>query len=331
MTESEQSSNQSQKWVLKKPESAALMVNKMRPGIVSDFALFILVEGEFVLFSPPPYKWSEGEIDRLLHQGHAALYYNTTDALKADAYLRLASIGTIDLKLPPKARILQITDVAAELTKILYDYPLSSASLAKGNEVASHMTDAIIEDNSCVVALGKLANHDWYTYYHSARVAAYALALAIEMGLNDRAQLQELSLGCLFHDIGKSRIALSILNKSGPLDESEWGLIRGHPEFGITMIDTTKLGIIPREVILHHHERLDGGGYPHNLSINELLQEVRIASFADTFDALTTNRPYQPSRTRFEALELIRSRFLHQLDAECFKAMIALLKREQAA
>ena len=61
------------------------------------------------------------------------------------------------------------------------------------------------------------------------------------------------------------------------------------------------LSHVPREIILHHHERLDGGGYPHRLGGNELLEEVKIAAFADVFDALTSNRPYQMSRTRFEA------------------------------
>jgi HD-GYP domain-containing protein (c-di-GMP phosphodiesterase class II) len=231
------------------------------------------------------------------------------------------------MSLEPRKRILNITDVAAELTKFLYEYPLSPSSLAKGSEIAAAMTETMIEDNSCVVALGMLASHDWYTYYHSARVASYSLALAIEMGLTDRDQLEELSLGCLFHDVGKSRIDLNILNKAGPLSSGEWSLVREHPKHGIVVIDATKLGVIPREVILHHHERLDGAGYPHNLKPNELLTEVRIASFADTFDALTTNRPYQPSRTRFEALELIRNRFLAQLDPECFKAMVALFKK----
>ena len=321
----------SKSWTLEKSQSATLSTDQLRTQSVTDFALFLLIEGDFVLFATPPYKWQQGELDRLAGQGHADLYYHTTDQSKVDAYLQISALPQVDPSLPPKERLLQITDVAAQLTKILYDYPLTATSLAKGSEIAIQMTDVMIEDNSCVIALGKLASHDWYTYYHSARVAAYSLALAVEMGLTDKIQLQDLSIGCLFHDVGKSKIELSILNKAGPLDTKEWGLIRSHPEFGITVIDATRLGTIPREVILHHHERMDGGGYPHRLQVNELLQEVRIASFADTFDALTTNRPYQPSRSRFEALDLIRHRFLQQLDPECFKAMVTLLQREQAA
>lgn len=331
MTENHKLSTHSVNWTLTKAEGLSLPVGRLRAQSVTNFPMFALIEEGFALFAAPPYKWQQGEIDRLKAQGHEVLYYHTTDQDNVREYLRVIGIGDVNVSLSPPERLIQITDIASELTKILYDYPLSPTSVAKGTEIAEHMADLMLEDNTCVVALGKLANHDWYTYYHSARVAAYALAVAIEMGLTDRSQLRDLSLGCLFHDIGKSKINLAILNKAGPLEAAEWSLMRSHPEFGIVAIDGTKFGIVPREVILHHHERLDGGGYPHRLMENELLKEVRIASFADTFDALTTNRPYQPSRSRFEALDLIRHRFLQQLDPECFKAMVELMQRSKAA
>jgi HD-GYP domain-containing protein (c-di-GMP phosphodiesterase class II) len=162
---------------------------------------------------------------------------------------------------------------------------------------------------------------------HSARVASYALALAMEMGQTDKIQLQAMAAGCIFHDIGKSKIDLTILNKNGPLTNDEWTLIKKHPEFGEQLVHDGFLGVVPLEIILHHHERLDGGGYPHKLTAKDILMEVRIASFADTFDALTTNRTYQAGRSRYEALDLIRHRFLEQLDKDCYKAMVLILKR----
>lgn len=322
-----QTETASEHWKLTKTNSATLSLEQIHADTTTDFALFVLIEGQYVLFASPTYNWNQGEIDRLAKQGHAALYYHTTDQIKVDAYCRIASIAPVDETLPPFQRILNIIDVGAELTKILFDYPLTASSFAKGSEIAKQMVDVMREDNTCVAALGKLANHDWYTYYHSARVAAYALSIAIEMGLTDRAQLQEISIGCLFHDVGKSKIDLAILNKTTPLNEQEWVFVRRHPEFGLAMIDDTKLGTVPREIILHHHERLDGGGYPDQLTTHDLMQEVRIAAFSDTFDALTTNRPYQPSRSRYEALDLIRHRFLHQLDSDCFRAMLAILQK----
>lgn len=314
-------------WMLTKADSAAFPLEIIHAGTTTDFTLFVLIEDQYVLFASPTYKWDQGEIDRLLQQGHAVLYYHTIDQPKVDAYQKIAVIPDVDVSKHPRQRLLSIVDVGADLIKLLFDSPMTATSFAKGSEIARQMVDVMREDNTCIVALGKLANHDWYTYYHSARVAAYAIAIAIEMGLTNEEQLQAISIGCLFHDIGKSKISPDILNKSGPLSELEWAKIRMHPEHGIAAIDHTMLGVVPREIILHHHERLDGTGYPHHLKTHDLMQEVRIAAFADTFDALTTNRPYQPSRSRYDALDLIRRRFLQQLDQDCFKAMLTILQR----
>lgn len=331
MTQSDPLSPVTKTRALVRSESRPFLVSKIRSASVTDFNLYVQIDTDYILFAHPGYLWQQDEINRLQAEGHATLYYHTTDAAKVDAYARVTAIASVDTALPPASRVLALTDVGAELTKILYDYPLTTTSLAKGVEIATQMVDVMREDNTCVAALGKLANHDWYTYYHSARVSAYALAIAIEMGMSDPEKLKDISLGCLFHDIGKSRIDLTILNKVGPLSNDEWSKMRVHPELGIDVVESTILGVVPREIILHHHERIDGGGYPHKLSFYELIQEVRIASFADTFDALTTNRPYQPGRSRFDALDLIRHRFLQQLDAECYKAMVTILQRAKVS
>jgi putative nucleotidyltransferase with HDIG domain len=319
--------NASKNIVLQKDEAAGIAVDQVRVNSVTDFSVFISKDGQYDLFAAPGYKWHDHSLNQLIKDGHGALFYHTADSAKVDLYLKICQLPVIDTSLPPAQRVLQITDVGAELTKMLYDSPMTGASIAKGEEIAGHMVACLAEDNTCVAALGKLANHHWYTYYHSARVASYAIAIAIEMGLTSQAQLEELAVGCLFHDIGKSKIKLEILNKNSPLTNDEWGMIRRHPEFGDEVVHESHLTKVARDIILHHHERLDGAGYPHKLGAAEIIKEVRIASFADTFDALTTNRPYQPSRSRFEALDLIRHRFLEQLDKECYKMMVMILQR----
>ena len=143
------------------------------------------------------------------------------------------------------------------------------------------MVACVEEDATCISALGKLANHDYYTYYHSARVAAYAIAIAMHLSQKDQASLTELATGALLHDVGKSKIDLPVLNKAGAFTPQEWELMKQHPVFGEVIVSESLLAVLPREVILHHHERFDGTGYPHNLSERELLEEVKIVSFAD--------------------------------------------------
>ena len=138
-----------------------------------------------------------------------------------------------------------------------------------------------------------------------------------------------MALGSLLHDAGKSKIDERILHKNGALTAKEWDDIRRHPEYGVTMLQSSGLGLVPREIVLHHHERFDGSGYPHKLTSNQIIEEVKIAAFADVFDALTTNRPYQVTRSRFEALALIRDKLLPNVHQESYNAMVDLLAGKQ--
>ncbi len=298
---------------------------------LTDFDLFLDVGGVVVYYAPAPYCWTKQEIARLQSDGHRQLLCRQSDQSKIAAYRRLSQVPKINETLPPPSRLLHLSDVAAEFTRVLFEYPFTESALHHGKQIAEAMVRCVEEDPTCVSALGKLAQHDHYTYYHSGRVSAYSIAIAMQLGMRDSYSLTELSLGCLLHDVGKGRIPQSLLLKAGPLTEQEWLTMRQHPIFGAEQVGTSLLTTVPREIILHHHERLDGTGYPHNLISSELVEEVKIASFADVFDALTTNRPYQQSRSRFEALDFLRFKHLQTLHQDSFRAMVEILGRIEAA
>ena len=314
---------------LERRELVPMAVAGLKDNTVTDFDLYLDVGGHLVLYAPSPYRWSEPETGRLIADGFREVFYAKSDEAKVQAYHKISVIKSIDESLEPAKRVIDITDAIAELTRILYEHPLSPSGLDKGKEIASSLTRCVSEDLTCIQALGQLAHHDYYTYYHSARVGAYALALAIRMSLTDTKRLEEMGTGCILHDVGKAKVGLQILNKAGPLTVKEWGVMKLHPEYGSGMVDSSQLGHVPREIILHHHERIDGRGYPHGLTSNELLEEVKIAAFADVFDALTTNRPYSQARTRFEALDFIRFNMLDHLYKDAYKAMVEVLVAEK--
>ena len=141
----------------------------------------------------------------------------------------------------------------------------------------------------------------------------------------DQALLTELATGAMLHDVGKSKIDLAVLNKPGGFTPQEWELMQQHPVFGDAIVADSLLSVMPREIILHHHEQLDGSGYPHHLGERELLEEVKIAAFADVFDALTTNRPYQAARTPYEALDFIKHKLLKNVHKDSYQALVQLL------
>ncbi len=306
-------------------------VEQLLDNSITDFDLYLEVGGTLVLYASSPYRWVRDELRRLLVDGHSRLFYSSADTTKVVAYRAISSIPKIDENLPPAQRVIAITDAAAELTRVLHKYPLTESSLAKGQEISQALVRCVEIDPTCIAALGKLASHDQYTYYHSARVAAYALAIALQLSARDDAMLQELALGCILHDIGKSQIDVAIINKTGPLTESEWQEMRMHPELGFKIIEPAIISAVPREIILHHHERTDGTGYPHALRENEMLEEVKIAAFADIFDALTSNRPYHIGRTRYEALEYMKVRLMDKVSRDAFRAMVELFAHEGKA
>jgi putative nucleotidyltransferase with HDIG domain len=165
-----------------------------------------------------------------------------------------------------------------------------AAALERANEALTAAYDATLE--ALVTALDL---RDTETEHHSWRVTEYSLALARSMGAS-RAFLTDLERGSLLHDIGKIGVPDQILRKPGPLDEDEWAMMRTHPELGYRMIAHIEFLRGAAPIVLSHHERWEGGGYPSGLSGKRIPLGARIFAVADALDAITSNRPYRPAR-----------------------------------
>jgi putative nucleotidyltransferase with HDIG domain len=137
---------------------------------------------------------------------------------------------------------------------------------------------------------------DVETFGHSQAVAKYTQVLAGLIGLTDPAELESLRRGALLHDIGKIAIPDAILKKPEPLAADEWDKIRLHPALGYGLVKEIKLIQVVGNIILHHHERYDGTGYPHGLRGDRIPLEARLFALADALDAITAHRPYRRAR-----------------------------------
>jgi putative two-component system response regulator len=146
---------------------------------------------------------------------------------------------------------------------------------------------------------------DEYTRGHIGRVQKYAMDLAEALGW-DAEELAILEFGALLHDIGKVVVPRAILNKPAHLDPGEWAVMRQHPEVGAHMLSGVDHLQPAIAYALHHHEHWDGNGYPSGLAGNNIPIEGRLLTIADTFDAMTTQRPYHAARSKSEALEEIK-------------------------
>jgi HD-GYP domain-containing protein (c-di-GMP phosphodiesterase class II) len=168
-----------------------------------------------------------------------------------------------------------------------------------------------------------LAAHDASSSGHAARTTRLALALARALHAPPSA-VGALALGAPLHDVGKIHVAASILRKAGALDADELAEIRRHPVVGASLVGRVRSLRHAVGCVLHHHERWDGGGYPHGLRGEQIPLEARILAVADAYDAMTSTRPYRVALTRAEALRELDRCTGSQFDPRVGEAFLAL-------
>jgi HD-GYP domain-containing protein (c-di-GMP phosphodiesterase class II) len=174
----------------------------------------------------------------------------------------------------------------------------------------------------------RLAEKDEYTEGHTRRVALRAVQVGEELGLPPH-KLRTLATGGLLHDIGKLSVPDEILKKPGSLDEDEFAVIKRHPEWGHKLLgELGGFSDAVRRLVLDHHERLDGAGYPNGRSACELDLETRILTVCDVYDALLSVRVYRDAWTHAQAIGLLHEQTGSAFDAACVGALERVLARD---
>lgn len=198
---------------------------------------------------------------------------------------------------------------------------LVASALFRREREAREATRVAHEETLAALA-GSLELRERYTAGHSRRVRDYALLVADEMGLRDPAFLANLAQGALLHDVGKIGIPDRILLKPAPLELEERAVMRRHPELGASLIGELASLRTARELILAHHERYDGAGYPRGLAGLAVPRAARIFTVADAFDALTTDRPYHDALSWEEAASTVADGRGSQFDPDATDAFL---------
>jgi putative nucleotidyltransferase with HDIG domain len=171
----------------------------------------------------------------------------------------------------------------------------------------------------------RLAEKDTSTEEHTRRVAALAVEVGEQLGLSP-ARLRSLAIGGLLHDIGKLSLPSAILQKPGSLDDDEYEIVKLHPIRGQELLlELSGFDESVTRLVLDHHERLDGTGYPRGLSSDELDLSTRILAVCDVYDALVSERVYRPAWPQERALDLLRDESGTAFDARCVDALEAVV------
>ena len=175
-----------------------------------------------------------------------------------------------------------------------------------------------------------LAGTDPELAAHGRRTAQLAHKLGVELRMT-RAELDRIEASAQLHDIGKLFVSREILDKPGPPTESEWVELRRHPRIGFELVRRHVASEVAR-VVLTHHERFDGTGYPAKLATSEIPFEARVLQVADAFDAMTSVRPYQPAMSVEYAIDELTRYAGTQFDPRAVAGMVRLVqKREEPA
>jgi HD-GYP domain-containing protein (c-di-GMP phosphodiesterase class II) len=171
-----------------------------------------------------------------------------------------------------------------------------SASVKKVKRAVQAIVDQILASESSLVGLTTLRDYDDYTFTHSVNVCIFSVALGRKLGLT-KLQLYDLGMAALFHDVGKSRVPVDVLNKNGSLDEDEWRIMQAHPWLGVlTLFGLRGYGEVPYRSMIgayEHHMKVDLTGYPRSIRPRQLSIFSKIIAVADGFDAATSRRTYQ--------------------------------------
>ena len=161
---------------------------------------------------------------------------------------------------------------------------------------------SVARNPGALMSLARLKTQDEYTYLHSVAVCTLMVALARTLGLGET-ETREAGLAGLLHDMGKARIPLAVLNKPGRLTEAEFDLVKQHPGWGHALLQASSgVPAMALDVCLHHHEKVDGSGYPEGLGAAQLSLHARMGAVCDVYDAITSSRPYKSAWDPGEAV-----------------------------
>lgn len=205
----------------------------------------------------------------------------------------------------PRAREVYFTALETAREFIIAARAGRQVNVAKVRENIEELIDSAFRNRDAALALLKLKFYDEYIFTHSLNVAVLAIGMGFHMNLT-RADILNLGMGAMLHDLGKTGVPLAILNKKGRLTDEEYNTIKDHPLIGARLLE--KHQEVPPQTIdmtRHHHERIDGSGYPDGLSGDELNSMLTITSLSDVYDALSSDRIYHKGLLPHEALKTI--------------------------
>jgi len=310
-----------------------ISLNSLRIETILPFHLYLrhASTGQYVLYRHPQTPFTSEILENLRENEVNQLHVPRVERDEYFEYISREIKAVVrDEKAEPEKKARAVYDTTTSIMEDLFSTPRSSRRILQAKVTIHYAVDLIIQDEAAARKLLFLTSHDYYTYTHSVNVSLFATSLAQRIyGSSSEHNLRLMAEGFLLHDIGKSAIPVSIINSPGKLNDTEWALMRRHPELGQTILrDTRQSNEVIEAIVMQHHERMDGNGYPQGLVGEGIHPYGKICAIADVFDAITTVRSYREPLSTFEALKVMRDEMGNHFDWDFFDQFVILFKQD---
>ena len=282
-------------------------------------------DNHYTLFHPAGEKYTALFHRLIFKNSISQLYVKKCDTYLYHKYIeQMLPIILDDPFISSKCKAKIAHDAVTSIAMTIIEHP-DTDTVIRYKKVITSITDFVIKQEDAIKKLFFHTKATYHEYNHLVNVGIYGMGLALQVLNQDEHNLHEIFSGFFLHDIGKYRIPKHIYQKKGPLTNEEWILMKKHPEEGCNILKKFNLITPEIEIItLQHHERYNGSGYPNGLFKNQIHIYGKICAIADSFDALSSQRPYRNRQTSFNALGIMQNELKNGFDEELFKRFVIL-------
>ncbi|TVQ78424.1 MAG: HD domain-containing protein [Bradymonadales bacterium] len=300
-------------------------VNLYQPDELIHRDLYLFYQGTYLLFRPKNLRWNQKDNKQLEEFGVKSLYIKCDGKEEANQFLecnlsRILQEGKIDSG--QKAQIIYETSTA--ILEDIFSRPNSPERVKRSVEFVKNSVE-YLKDKENFLELMKMASKDFCEYTHALQTSAYAISLGRAIGIKSFNELTALGVGSILHDVGKVKIDSRILDKGEALNDDERLEVQKHPQLGFELLRRQRS--IPEEaelIILQHHERPNGKGYPYGIS-DDLHICSKIVALVDCYDSMTSNRRYRKKLSPVNALRLIHTELREEYEPRLVTEFIKVL------
>lgn len=303
---------------------ASIKPDALVKGGIVPFDIYIKRYNDFVIIIEAGTLLDESLYEKLVHHQELFIYKSDMPKVKSDSSHMegqrdplLAAVTLREkssLTVNAEERLFVVYSTVSEVMESIFESANEKLPLEALSACVHEIVEVLHSESNLLPIVLKMMPDDYTTHQHSTNVAYFATILGIMMKMKKQ-ELIDLTFAALLHDIGKLRIEAAILEKPCSLEEDEFESVKHHSQMGCEILEQN--GIVNQTIlkgILHHHERLDGSGYPDQLKGKVIPKVSRIIGVCDVFDALTTNRTFRENYTSFEALLLMKREMHKQFD-----------------